>query len=203
MKRQLILVHGAAQENKTHRDQGRVAFRTSQGLAKNGKTLPFLKANVRSPVLRQTLYDLIRYVPAERGGRSHREGIEGRTRRVFTEAILTRFAVSWGLQTKKILDVAGGNVVQKGLQNKKWVLGILRAIDQHVRAYRSVASRSSRIRVSVHSQPGVRDRSTRAVHKALSATDANVVVSHSLGTIVAYALITREGKAANGRCRCS
>lgn len=199
MKRQLILVHGRSQENKDAQElKNEWLSALRKGLAKSGKTLPIPETDVRFPYYGQTLYDLVRDVPTGEAAEVIVKGSKDETRRAFTEAVLNEIRDKLGITDEEILDIAEGNVVQKGLQNKRWVLAILRAIDQHVPggSGASIAIVTNDVYQYIRN-PGVRDKIDEGVRKALSETDSNVVVSHSLGTIVAYSLIGREGKAAN------
>jgi hypothetical protein len=201
MKRQLVLIHGRSQENKDAqalKDEWIVSLR--KGLAKSGKTLPIPETDVRFPYYGQTLYDLVRQVPIDEAAEVIVKGAKDETRRVFTEAMLNEIRVKLGITDKQVLEIAGGNVVQKGIQNKKWVLAILRAIDLHVPggSGASIAIATNDVYQYVRN-PGVRDNIDNGVRAALSVDNGNVVVSHSLGTIVAYALLSREAKAARWR----
>ncbi len=198
MKRQLILVHGRSQENKDAqalKDEWIASLR--KGLAKSGKTLPIPESDIRFPYFGQTLYDLVRDVPADEAAEVIVKGAKDETRRAFTEAVLNEIRGKLGITDGEILEIAGGDVIQKGIQNKKWVLAILRAIDRHVPggSGASIAIATNDVYQYVRN-PGVRDTIDTGVRAALSADKVNVIVSHSLGTIVAYSLLTREGKAA-------
>jgi hypothetical protein len=111
--------------------------------------------------------------------------------------VLNEIRGKLGITDREVLEIAGGDIVQKGIQNKKWVLAILRAIDRHVPggSGATIAIATNDVYQYVRN-PGVRDTIDTGVRNALSTDKANVVVSHSLGTIVAYALLTREGKVA-------
>jgi hypothetical protein len=198
MTRQLILVHGRSQENKDALAlKGEWIGSLCKGLAKSGKTLPIPETDIRFPYYGQTLYDLVRDVPADEAAEVIVKGAKDETRRAFTEAVLNEIRGKLGITDGEVLKIAGGNVVQKGIQNKKWVLAILRAIDRHVPggSGASIAIATNDVYQYVRN-PGVRDTIDMGVRAALSADTANVIVSHSLGTVVAYALLMREGKAA-------
>ena len=199
MKRQLIFVHGRSQEHKDAqglKDDWISALRA--GLTKSNKKLPISEADVRFPYYGQALYDLVHDAPPHEVAEIIVKGSKDEARRAFTESILNEVRRKLGVTDEEVIDIAGGDVVQKGLQNKTWVLAILRAIDKHVPggSGATIASVTNDVYQYIRN-PGVRDRIDEGVRKAFSVNDANVVVSHSLGTIVAYALIGREGKAAN------
>ena len=199
MKRRLIFVHGRSQEHKDAqdlKDEWISALRA--GLAKSNKKLPIPEADVRFPYYGQAPYDLVHDAPPDEVAEIIVKGSKDEARRAFTESILNEVRRKLGVTDEEVIDIAGGDVVQKGLQNKPWVLAIFRAIDKHVPGGSGaiIASVTNDVYQYIRN-PGVRDRIDEGVQKAFSVNDANVVVSHSLGTIVAYALIGREGKAAN------
>src|SRR5262249_13116946 len=79
-------------------------------------------------------------------------------------------------------------------------LAILRALDLHIPGGSglSVSIVTNDVYQYVRN-PGVRDNIDDGVRAALSDEVDNIVVSHSLGTIVAYALLTRDAKVAGWR----
>lgn len=196
-KRQLTLIHGRSQENKNAqalKDEWIGSLR--EGLAKTDKQLPIPETDIRFPYFGQTLYDLVCEVPSEEVAEVIVKGAKDETRRAFVEAVFNEVRGKLGITDAEVLELAGGNVIQKGMQNKKWVLAILRAIDRHVPggSSASIAILTNDV-FHYMRNPGVRDTIESGVRAALSVENANVVVSHSLGTIVAYALLSREGSA--------
>src|SRR4029434_431737 len=103
-----------------------------KGLAKSKKKLPIPETDIRFPYYGQTLYDLVSDVPAEEAAQVIVKGAEDETRRIFTEAVLNEIRRKLGITDAEVLEIAGGNVVQKGIQNKKLVLVILRANDSYL-----------------------------------------------------------------------
>ncbi len=197
MTRQLVFVHGRSQENKdavTLKQEWIDAFR--KGLAKNGKQLPIPEADIRFPYYGQTLYDLISEVPADQVAEVIVKGTRTDTvRRAFVEAVLGEVCAKARINDDKAQAMIGCEVVEHGVQNKKWVLGILRAIDKYV-PYASGAA----IAVATNDvyqylrNSGIRDSIDGGVRAALEVPVQKVVVAHSLGTIVSYNLLTREGE---------
>jgi hypothetical protein len=198
MKRNLVLIHGRSQENKDAQAlKNEWIGCLRRGLAKSGKKLPIPESDIRFPYYGQTLYDLVRQVPLDEAAEVIVKGAKDEARRKYTEAVLNEIRTKFDISDKKVLDLLDDNVIQKGLQNKKWVLGILRAIDRHVpgASGASIAIATNDVYQYVRN-PGVRDTIDSGVRQALSADVGNVVVSHSLGTVVAYALLMREGETA-------
>jgi hypothetical protein len=163
------------------------AIGLSVELAKSNRKLPIPEADVRFPYYGQALYDLVHDAPPDEVAEIIVKGSKDEARRAFTELILNEVRRKLGVTDEEVIDIAGGDVVQKGLQNKTWVLAILRAIDKHVPggSGATIASVTNDVYQYIRN-PGVRDRIDEGVRKAFSGNDANVVVSHSLGTIVAY-----------------
>ncbi len=183
MKRQLIFVHGRSQEHKDAqglKDEWISALRV--GLAKSNKKLPIPEADVRFPYYGQALYDLVHDAPPDEVAEIIVKGSKDEARCAYTESILNEVRRKLGVTDEEVIDSAGGDVVQKGIQNKTWVLAILRAIDKHVTggSGATIASVTNDVYQYLRN-PGVRDRIDEGVRKAFSVNDANVVVSHSLG----------------------
>ena len=97
------------------------------------------------------------------------------------------------LSDAQIAAIAGEEVIQKGLLNWGWVRAILTGIDRHVPfgSSGSIALFTKDV-YQYLKNPGIRDAIEMGVRKAMSLTPA-VVVAHSLGSVVAYNLLRREG----------
>jgi hypothetical protein len=196
MTRQLVLIHGRSQE---HRDS--VALKAewldalAEGLAKSNLTLPIGEQEVRFPFYGDTLYDMVDGHTTDtatsvivRG--ENADDDEGR----FTQSMLEEIRQTVGITETQIAAVAGQDVVQKGPLNWEWLHAILKAIDQFV-PHGSGAS----ISLFTHDvyqylkNSNIRETIEVGLSGALAPGVECVVVSHSLGTVVAYNLLRREG----------
>jgi len=101
-----------------------------------------------------------------------------------------------GITDAEIAEVTGAEVLDKGVLNWGWVQGLLETIDRHVplASGASIALATNDVYQYVDNI-GVRDEIEVGVRQALTAEVPTVVVSHSLGTVVAYNLLRREGAA--------
>ena len=194
--RQLIFVHGRAQE---HKDAGALKKEwleaLGEGLAKSGLALPIPEDQVRFPFYGDTLFDLV-------AGRSASEAAEvvvrgsgsdqDETR--FVRAVLEEVRQQAGITEAQVAEVLGGDVVQRGPLNWEWVQAVLRAVDRFV-PHGSGASIALATRdvYQYLKNAAVRQEIDDGVAQALSAGRESVVVSHSLGTVVAYNLLTAQG----------
>ena len=110
-------------------------------------------------------------------------------------SVLEEMRQSAGITEQQIADVEGAEVIEKGPLNWGWVRGILKAVDKYV-----PGGSGSGIALATHDvylylrNPGVRDEIEEGVRQALVPGVPTVVVAHSLGTVVAYNLLRREGK---------
>jgi len=199
MMKRLVFVHGRSQEKKNSaalKAQWIAAF--SKGLAKSGLQLPISEKEIKFPYYGQTLYDLIANASADkvaeivvRGAANDRES------KVFVENILNDVLKKAGISEAQVAKIAGGNVRERGLQNKKWVLGLFRAIDKYM-PFASGAS-IALITNDVYQylrNPGLRDAIEEGVRGALSDQTPMIIVGHSLGSVVCYNMLRRDGKRA-------
>lgn len=198
MKRQLVFVHGRAQENRDPtalKQEWLDAFR--KGLAKSGKQIPIPEDDVRFPYYGQTLFDIVSDVPAEQVAEVVVKGtVTDEARRVFVESILSEVRAKAGINDDIVQNIIGTEVVERSLQNKKWVLALLRAIDKYVPHGSGAAIMIATNDVYQYLRnPGIRDNIDGGVRVALEEKAQKVVVAHSLGTVVSYNLLKREGDA--------
>jgi hypothetical protein len=113
--------------------------------------------------------------------------------RAFALAVLREIAAQAGVTDAQLADAAGDEVVQKGPQNWGWVRAILSGIDRHVPLGSGAAiALFTRDVYQYLRNPVIRGRIEQGVRKAIG-TAPTVVVAHSLGSVVAYNLLRREG----------
>ena len=193
--RQLVLVHGRAQENKNS-----VALKAewletlARGLAKSNLILPIPEQDVRFPFYGDTLSDLVAGKPADNAAAVIVRGKDtDDEEKRFAYALLEEIRKKAGITDDQLTEVAGQNVVEHGPLNWEWVRDILKAIDRYV-----PGASSTSIILFTHdvyqylTNTAIRTTIDAGVQKAITPGIETVVVAHSLGTVVAYNIL-RQG----------
>jgi hypothetical protein len=195
--RQLVLVHGISQE---HKDS--LVLKTEwldalqEGLAKSNLTLPIPEHDVRFPYYGDTLYDLAKGETTDEAAQVvvRGEGIDDFEKR-FTLDVIYEIRTKAGITDGQIAEIVGEEVVQRGPLNWGWVRGTLKAVDRLV-PHGSGAG----IALATHSvyvyltNSALRQTIEEGVVSAISPSVETIVVGHSLGTVVSYNLLRREGQ---------
>jgi hypothetical protein len=196
MTRQLVFVHGRAQE---HKDA--VALKAEwvnawvDGLRKSGLVMPIAESDIRFPYYGQTLYDLVAGMEGERVAEIIVRGDNAEAeQKEFIRSVLEEVRKAKKIDESRLREVAGDDVVERGPLNWGWLQGILKAVDRYVpgSSGASIAIATNDVYQYLRN-PGIRDTLEEGVRKAVSPDTQTVVVSHSLGTVVAYNLLRREG----------
>lgn len=196
MTRQLVLIHGRAQENKDPialKREWIEAF--EEGLAKSGLELPIGEADIRFPYYGDTLEDLVAGKPAGEAAEIVVRGTDASAdEKRFLQAVLEEVRERIEITPAQMAEVAGAEVIERGPLNWEWTQSILRAIDRYV-PYGSGASIALATNDVYHylKNPGLRMQIDQGVAAALAADRETVVVAHSLGTVVAYNLLSALG----------
>lgn len=196
MTRQLVLVHGRAQEKKDS-----IALKAEwiealeEGLAKSNLKLPIPEKDVRFPFYGDTLYDLV-------GGKSADEAADVVVRgedsdddeKRFTRAIMEEVRKEAGITDAQLAEVASQEVVNRGPLNWEWSQGILKAIDRFVPhgSGTSIALFTHDVYQYLKNQ-AIRETIDSGVSTAMTPGVEAVVVAHSLGTVVTYNLLRQQG----------
>jgi hypothetical protein len=117
-------------------------------------------------------------------------------------AVLEEILAVHGISAAQVLAEAraaageDATVIKRGPLNWPWVRGILSAIDRHIPGASGASiALATRDVFQYLKNPGVRDTIDAGVRAAMTPGVESIVVSHSLGTVVAYNLLRREGKA--------
>jgi hypothetical protein len=198
MARQLVLVHGRSQQ---HQDADALkrhwisAFR--EGLAKSGLELPISEQDIRFPYYGQTLYDLVTEVPTEDVADVVTRDIgRDEARQEFLYSVLDEVRRKEGITDEQLDQAAERAVAPRGLLNSPWLQTFLEAIDQYVpgASGASIALATNDV-YQYLKNPGIRDTIEQGVSAAIAPGVPTVVVGHSLGTVVCYNLLRRDGAA--------
>jgi hypothetical protein len=195
-----VFVHGRAQENKDS-----IALKAewlaalNKGLAKSGLKLPIAESEVRFPYYGDTLYDLADGKSAQDAAAVVLRGADtDEDEKRFARAVAAQVLEKAGLSDAEVAEIASKEVVERGILNWGWFQAILETLDRRV----PFASGSS-IALFTHDvyqylkNSGIRETIHDGVRAAFTPEVETVVVSHSLGTVVAYNLLRQQGHLLN------
>ncbi|GAA5233014.1 hypothetical protein FOZ76_02695 [Verticiella sediminum] len=194
MKR-LVLIHGRAQQDKDPGELKRVWIEAwRRGLQKTGLELPLPESRIRLAYYGDTLRDMC-------DGMSEADAakivVRGATTAAGADGMLDMLEEY--RQALQIDDAAveqeqralePGRVIEKGPQNWGWVQAVIRLLDRRTTA--GAGALLALLVNDVHqylSNDSIRLRIEDGVADAFDAQDDNIVVSHSLGSLVAYRLM--------------
>lgn len=195
MNRQLIFIHGRAQEFK---DAGQLKAEWirswEEGLKLSGLKLPIPEKDIRFPYYGQTLHDLVERVPNPAD--IIVKGSADQVKEEFIASVMQEVQEVAGITDEQIMAAAEIDIQEKGPLNWRWVRGILQAVDRYVPggSSNSIALATNDVYQYLNSA-GIRDAIDSGVLTAINPDREAVVVSHSLGTVVAYNLLRGQGEA--------
>ncbi|WP_257386510.1 hypothetical protein [Tahibacter caeni] len=190
--RRLVFVHGRAQEHKDAqalKDSWVASLR--KGLAKSNLTLPIAESDIRFPYYGQALFDRVAGLPDDRVAQVVMRGAgQPADEREFVRAVLAEVAAEVGVSDAEIAAVAEAQIIERGIQNWEWVQRVLVALDRHV-------PKASKLSIALATEdvsrylfdPRIGDAIDEGVRAAMVDDVPTVVVSHSLGTVVAYKML--------------
>lgn len=196
MSKRLVFIHGRAQEHKDALAlKGEWLDALRAGLAKNQLTLPLAETDIKFPYYGQTLFDLVSNaatvaeVVVRGGGAADDE-------QRFQQAVLQEVQQAAGITDDQVQQALASDVRERGPLNWEWVQGILKAIDQNVPGASAASiALATRDVYQYLKNPSLRNTIEAGVRQAMVPGVPTVVVSHSLGTVVAFNLLKREGAA--------
>src|SRR5690606_2009178 len=97
---------------------------------------------------------------------------------------------------RQVADELEIPMIERGVLNWRWVHGLLRTIDRRIPgASGATVALVTKDVYQYLKSPGIRDAIETGVREAIDSGVETVVVGHSLGSVVAYNLIRREGQA--------
>lgn len=199
MTRELVLVHGSGQHGKDADLLKRewleaLAF----GLAQHKPPLPAINASrVRFPFYGDTLDQMTRrrvsaIDAAEVLIRGETPVDSGEQR--FMLEVLDEIRSKNNVTDADVQACAGETIVERGPLNWKWVRAVLQTLDTLPWLSATVIEQSTRDVYQYLTNGVVRSRIDSGVMHAMTPGTESVVVGHSLGSVVAYGLLQREGQ---------
>lgn len=192
----IVLIHGRAQEHKDSialKGEWLEALRL--GLAKSNLALPLAEEQIKFPYYGQTLFDLVSNAGAVAEVVVRGTAGAERDEQRFQQAVLEEVQRELGISDAQVDAALPGDVRRRGPANWEWVQGILAAIDKVPGVSAASIALVTRDVYQYLKNPTVRKKIDDGVLQAMLPGVPTVVVSHSLGTVVAYNLLRREGAA--------
>lgn len=185
--REIVFVHGIRQGGKDPdalKQQWIAAWQ--EGLALHGLTVPE-GLTIHFPYYGDTLDALTDGVDAPdvivRGVDDGGDADE----QAFLASVLQEASAVVGLSEAELAEVSETTIIEKGPQNAKWVLAIVRALDRRYEGASGTAiSVATRDVWRYLTSPGARDVIEGGVASAITPGVETVVVGHSLGSVVTY-----------------
>lgn len=198
MTRHLVFVHGRAQQGKdATRLKEEWLDALDEGLAASGLTLPVSRDHIHFPFYGDTLDQLARGVPEDRAADVIVRGGADPAEAAFLAAVVEELRTAYDVTDDAVREELDAQTIERGPRNWEWVLATLRALDKRVPSA-SAPSIALFTKDVHHYLTGsvVRRAIDGGVATAFPSGDEVVVVAHSLGTVVAYRLLTARGAGA-------
>lgn len=186
--RQLILIHGRAQENKDAagiKKEWIAAW--EKGLKKSNLANPLADTDIHFPYYGDTLAQMVAGKTAEQAAAVIIKGpppppAEEQIMREMIEEI----AEEKGISEAEIRAQLGAEAVAMGPQNWKWVQAIFELLDKHEPVSSKLVALITKDVAKYLSDATIGNHINDGVLKGVKPGQEAVVVSHSLGTVVAY-----------------
>lgn len=199
MKRHLVFVHGRAQQKKDSqslKDEWINALKA--GLAKGGLDLPLPDDRIRFPYYGDTLDQMAHGLDTADAADVIVRGLDlSDDEEAFFEAYLREMVVAGKVSQEELDAATRGRDIKRGPLNWGWVQTILSVLDKSVpgASAASVALFTNDVYQYLHKKP-FRDEMEKGVRSAFMPDSEAVVVSHSLGTVIAYNVLSNDAAVA-------
>ena len=192
----LVLIHGRSQEDKDPANLKQEWIDAWKEGLKQAKLAFPEAADIKFPYYGNTLLDL------SMGADSIAEVIVKAPKGTAADPEREKFILDVLRETLLVeagqaaVDATDAEVNEKAPQNWGWVQAILEKVDKHVpgASAGSIAIATNDVYQYLENA-GIRDTIESGVRQAFTSEQPMIIVSHSLGTVVAYNLLRREGKA--------
>lgn len=196
--KQLIFIHGRSQAGKDS-----VALKAewigawNRGLGKSGLQMPIPEDRIRFPYYGDTLAQLVDGTAPEDAAKIIVRGAKESTAAAeFLSSMLQEYIDVAEISDEEIEQQLGADaqVIERGPQNWGWVQAVLRAIDKRTPGGSAMIALVTNDVHQYLTKQALRTHIEDGVLQAMDLARDNVVVSHSLGTVVAYTVLRRLSK---------
>lgn len=195
MARHLVFVHGRAQHGKDSLALKKEWVLSLQaGLAKSGLTLPIPEDQIRFPYYGDTLDQMVNGASADDAVEIVVRGVAlSADEQAFFEAYLAELKQVTGISDADVEDALRGLPLHRGPLNWEWVQALLSVLDKSVpfASGAGVALFTNDVFQYLH-RKDLRAVMDKGVRSAFVPDSEAVVVSHSLGTVVAFNVLRNE-----------
>jgi hypothetical protein len=187
----LVLIHGRSQQNlDSIALKQKWVSALKEGMRKSGKDMPVDEDHIQFPYYGDTLTQLCDgKLPDQASKVIVRGGIADDAERQFAASMITEIAKSQGVTDAEATAAMDPNVIHRGVENWPIVLGFLRVLDAIPGINAEAIALATHDVYQYLRQSGVNLVINRGVSQAFTSGDETVVVSHSLGTVVAYNIL--------------
>lgn len=198
MTRELVFFHGRSQQDKDSVSlKAEWVESLRKGMAKSDLELPIAEASVRFPYYGDTLVQLIAGRTGDDLARIIVRGTDAdEAAQALLEEVVREVKEEKGFSDADALAAAGDSeVLGRGFQNSKIVLGVLRLLDErapHAAAGKVLALATNDVYHYLYNKR-VQAPIDEGVREAMSPGVESVVVGHSLGSVVAYKMLKEQG----------
>jgi hypothetical protein len=193
--KKLILIHGRSQQNKDAVHLKREWLKSLNGsFSKAGLEMPIKETSIRFPYYGDTLAQLAAGQSGDDVAKVVVRGELGDEEEAqFQLEVLKEVRDEHGITDRQVEEVADEEEIERGVLSWPWVYASLQTIDKYLPggSAASIALATHDVYVYLRN-PGIRDVIEAGVRQALDESPA-VVVAHSLGSVVAYNLLRRDG----------
>jgi hypothetical protein len=192
MKRQLVFLHGRSQQFKDSKKlKAEWISAWKEGLDLSGLE-PIDESRIHFPYYGQTLDDLVE--KRENVADVIIRGVFGDpVEKAFYQSVLGEIQEVAGITEDELIEAGVGEVIERGPLNWPWVRAVLQVVDQKVPygSSTSIALATKDVYQYLHN-PVLRREIDSEVAKAIDPEVETVLVTHSLGTVVAYNILQSE-----------
>jgi hypothetical protein len=201
MSRELVFVHGRSQQ---HKDAAALKAAWiaawTEGLTASGLSMPIAETDIHFPYYGDTLDALVHdpsgqvpdVIVRGAGGDSQQEE--------FLAKVLDETRKEVGVTEDELLADNPDPQLERGVLNWRMSRAILRAIDTHLPGGSATALTLATNDVYQYLRnPGIGSAIDTGVRNAITPDRETVVVGHSLGSVVSYNLLRRDGAALRWR----
>jgi hypothetical protein len=201
VNRELVFVHGRSQQ---HKDPGALKREwidcLSAGLARNNLPLePIDDVVVRLPFYGDALAQMTWGTTPDDAAEVILKGeppLDAGAKR-FMLAVFDELRDEYGVSDEEVLDATDEQITEKGPLNWPWVRAILQKLDSLPHISAATIAMATYDVYQYLTNTVIRRKIDTGVMTAMTPGVESVVVGHSLGSVVAYTLLQRDGARQN------
>jgi len=189
----LVLLHGRSQQHKDALELKKTWINAwAAGLKANGLEVPIADSDIVMPYYGDTLDDLTARRRKSDVAEIILRGDGDDDEQRFLAEVIEETRQAAGITEQQLLDALNQPIIERDMRDKGWVHATVKALEALPGASAATIAIATRDVYKYLKDHAIREQIDTGVTRAILPATPTIILSHSLGTVIAYSILHRQ-----------